>query len=527
MDMMLSALPLILLIVLMTMKKGLPSYYALPLVAFILYLLQLFYFRSGLQDIHASVITGLLTAWTPMLILWGAIFLFKTMETTGSLQLIQTGLNSISRHPVAQIMIIGWAFSFFIEGVSGFGTPAVLAAPLLVSLGFEPFRVVVICLAMNTIPVSFGAVGTPTWFGFGELALTPETIRSIGIKTALLQSAAGLVIPPLALRIVFPWKMLRSNLIFIYLALLSTLLPYILAASLSVEFPSIIGGLTGMILSGILASKKIGLSPLSDLPDARCNTRFTKQDYFRACFPLMAVVGLLLITRLKDLGIQGWLTTGDPLGSVSLGGWGQFHLSTSAVLEIRNIFQTGIGWKHPVLYVPSIIPFAVISVICFLLFKVPRTDIARVWHQTLRQITKPLYAMLGAMVFVKLFMLGGERAPAALLGYGFADAAGSVWNFAAVYLGAIGSFFAGSCTVSNLTFGPIQVAVAERLNLDLPLILSLQSAGGGMGNMVCIHNIVAVCAVLGLQNQEGKILRKTAVLALIYGLVIGTASLFL
>lgn len=524
MDTLISAFPLALLISLMTFKKGLPSYYALPLVAFILYLLQFFYFQESIPNIHASVVAGLLTAWTPILILWGAIFFFKTMEATGSLALIRIWLNNISRHPIAQVMIIGWAFSFFIEGISGFGTPAVLAAPLLVSLGFQPFKVVVLCLAMNTIPVSFGAVGTPTWFGFGELSLSPEMIRLIGFKTALLQCAASLAIPLLALKILFPWKTLRANLLFIYLSILSTVLPYLLFASFNVEFPSIIGGLVGLITTVLLASHKTGLSTLPITGQEEEHNTISNRDCYRAIFPLLAVVALLIVTRLKGFGIQSWLIKGSPLISFNLWNLGEFHLSSSFVLELRNIFLTNISWKHPLLYIPSLIPFAVIAIVCFFFFKISAKQIQDIWSESLGQITKPLYAMLGAMVFVKLFMLGGERAPASLLGYGFANVAGGAWNFAAVYLGALGSFFAGSCTVSNLTFGPIQMAVAGRLHQDLSLILSLQSVGGSMGNMVCIHNIVAVCAILGLQNQEGKILRKTGFLVLIYGFVVGSAS---
>jgi L-lactate permease len=40
-------------------------------------------------------------------------------------------------------------------------------------------------------------------------------------------------------------------------------------------------------------------------------------------------------------------------------------------------------------------------------------------------------------------------------------------------------------------------------------MLALQTVGAAMGNMVAIHNIVAVCAVLGLKNEEGNILKKT------------------
>jgi lactate permease len=56
--------------------------------------------------------------------------------------------------------------------------------------------------------------------------------------------------------------------------------------------------------------------------------------------------------------------------------------------------------------------------------------------------------------------------------------------------------------VSNLTFAPIQQAIAESQGLSVALILALQSVGGAMGNMVCIHNIVAVAAILGLGEKR-------------------------
>jgi L-lactate permease len=46
-------------------------------------------------------------------------------------------LSSYLDKKVGQLMIISWAFTFLIEGASGFGTPAALAAPLLIALGFS------------------------------------------------------------------------------------------------------------------------------------------------------------------------------------------------------------------------------------------------------------------------------------------------------------------------------------------------------------------------------------------------------
>jgi L-lactate permease len=83
----------------------------------------------------------------------------------------------------------------------------------------------------------------------------------------------------------------------------------------------------------------------------------------------------------------------------------------------------------------------------------------------------------------------------------------------------LGSFFAGSCTISNLTFGPIQNSIAMRMGLDRTTILALQSVGGARGNRVAIHNTVAVCSVLGSGNAEGAILKKTLVPMLVYGAI--------
>ena len=42
-----------------------------------------------------------------------------------------------------------------------------------------------------------------------------------------------------------------------------------------------------------------------------------------------------------------------------------------------------------------------------------------------------------------------------------------------------------------------------------------------MGNMVCVHNIVAACAVVGLSGREGEVLKKTFMPFVLYGIIAG------
>jgi lactate permease len=536
-----SFLPIVLLVFFMTKKKSMPSSKALPLSALILYFIMLIVFKQDANLVHANVIKGLLVAWTPILIIAGAIFLFRTMEATGSLSVIRQWLNTVSKNKIAQLMIVGWAFPFLIEGASGFGTPAAIAAPILVGLGFPPVRVAILALIMNSVPVSFGAVGTPTWFGFSAIDLTAQETLIIGFKSAIMNGIAALVIPAIALMFVVKPKSVRKNWLFILLSVLVTVIPYIIVAKYNYEFPSLVGGTIGLILTALLARFGVGLSKsevelqeqvgksnlvhTEETPEAQEN--LSAKELIKATFPLWGTLLLLVITRIPQLGIKALLSATEPAFNLSLGSIGDFSLSAALVVSLKGIFGTGINWAHQVLYVPSILPFVVISLITFLIYRSKRKAATGVLNETVTQMVNPTRALLGALVFVNLMMMGGESSAVANIGQTLADLTGDSWKYFASFLGAIGSFFSGSNTISNLTFGGIQDSIATALSLDRTTILAMQSVGGAMGNMVCINNIVAVASVLALGNIEGYILKRTVRAMLVYGAIVAIIAIFI
>jgi lactate permease len=538
MTFLLAILPIALLIVLMTSPWprrmggwGLPlsAPVALPLMALLGYALQLVYFGAGgagraagvslaeaLENrvVHAAAIDGVLSALTPLAIVLGAVLLFKTMEKSGAMGVLTARLRALSPDPVAQLMLVGWAFSFLIEGLSGFGTPAALAAPILVGLGFPALRAAAMCLVMNSVPVSFGAVGTPTWFGLGEVGLSPAELGEIGWRTALIHAAAAPVIVLLALRIAVPWREVRTRWLFILLVLAASVGPYLLTARFSVEFPSIAGGLTGLIAAGVLARLRIGLpsAPVTSAAESAHLADVARpMSLARAATPLLAVVALLGVTRIDAPPVfilRDLLTSSAGAASMMLGPLGEAWASPSLVVGLRNILGTDAAWSMPLLYVPFILPFVVVALAAIPLLKMSRAAVAAAWGETARRLARPAIALVGALLLVKMMMAGGDQAPAMILGRGMAGASAAIggegaWPFFAPLLGALGAFFSGSNTVSNLTFAPIQAAIAQTAGLDVLTVLALQSAGGALGNMVAIHNIVAVAAVVGLA-ESGK-----------------------
>ena len=78
----------------------------------------------------------------------------------------------------------------------------------------------------------------------------------------------------------------------------------------------------------------------------------------------------------------------------------------------------------------------------------------------------------------------------------------------------MGAFIAGSNTISNMMFAYFQFSTAQQIGLSVDqsaVVVALQAVGGAAGNMICVHNVVAAGAVVGLLNREGEVVRKTLI----------------
>ncbi|ALL39675.1 lactate permease [Serratia marcescens] len=515
MPLLFSIAPIVLLIWMMTKRNGVPSYLALPLTAAVVYVVQLLWFDASLRLLHANIITALVSTLTPITIIAGAILLNKLMQVSGAENVVRRWLETISPNPVAQLMIIGWAFAFMIEGASGFGTPAAIAAPILVGLGFNPLRVALLTLVMNSVPVSFGAVGTPTWFGFANLGLSDASLLEIGRQTALIHFVAGFVIPLLALRFIVSWQDIRRNLPFILLSVLSCTLPYLLLAQVNYEFPALVGGAIGLALSVLLARGGIGLAR-GDKPQS-AGQAVPFMQVVKAMTPTLLLIAILIVTRVHQLGLKALLNNTALLWRENLGWLGELCISRALIVELQQVLGTTAAAGYKTLYVPALIPFLLVVLLCIPLFRLNGGQMRQMFSETGGRIARPFIALFGALVMVNLMMQGGDNAPVILIGKALAALTGDSWLLFSSFLGALGSFFSGSNTVSNLTFGGIQQSIAQSSGLDVNLTLALQSVGGAMGNMVCLNNIIAVCSILGIGNAEGKIIRKTVLPMLAYG----------
>lgn len=497
--------------------------------------------------VAAATIKGIMICINLMWIIFGAIVLLMTLRESGALAVIRRGFTDVSPDRRVQAILIAWLFGSFIEGASGFGTPAMICGPLLLALGFPAMAACTVALIIQSTAVTFGAVGTPIIIGMGE-SLTSDVFQAaeqagisedgllhgIGIFAAIPHALAGTFIPLIMVcvmtRCFGAARSYRDGLAIWKFALFAGAaftVPYLLMALLlGPEFPTLIGALIGVAIVVPAARKRFLLRdvPVWDFPDrADWDPQWTgaitptpdddpapRMGLFRAWLPYLIVGVLLALTRMPQLPFQ------EPL--------------KSAAFAWSSILGTDLDQDLPLLYLPGTI-LMLVSILTFGLHRMTPRRLGVAWHAAARLLAMPFVTLIFAVSLVWVFIASGinvhprelESMPLTLAD-AVANLAGASWPFFAPLIGALGAFVAGSNTVSDMMFGMFQYGVA--VNTDTPrlVILGLQAFGGAAGNMITVHNVVAVAATVGLAGVEGSLIRKTIgpmTLYLIAGGIVG------
>ncbi|MDK2821300.1 MAG: lactate permease, partial [Clostridia bacterium] len=321
-----------------------PATKAMPIAWIVASILGFSVWGMNTQWIAAASINGFLNAMKLFIIVLGAIALLQVLKTSGALASINNGFNNVTRDRRIQAIIIAWMFGAFIEGAAGFGTPAAIAAPLLLGMGFPPLAAVMVCLICNSTPVSFGAVGTPIIVGmdvalnipavtstFPEGLTMAEYVRQIGISAAIFHGICGIFVPLMMVCMLTAffgegenrsWKKGLEVAPFAIFAGFAFTVPYVLVAlTMGCEVPSLLGGLIGLAvvtlaaMKGFLMPKNIWVFPDQDkweeewlgLEKAGSGTESSHIPLLTAWTPYILVALSLVLTRLRFLPFGDYL----------------------------------------------------------------------------------------------------------------------------------------------------------------------------------------------------------------------------
>lgn len=491
--------------------------------------------KMELPALAAYSVLGLCKAMEVFLIIFGAILFLNVIQRCGYMDTIQRSFSRISADRRIQAILIAWLFGALIEGTAGYGTPAALAAPLLVALGFPPVAACIVCLIANSTPVPFAAAGAPITATLssisGEITGNAQYLREYGLSydaffekcTKLVTRFLGVggIVLPLLLIGVFLYlygkkgrriKDFVEILPFGIFAGASFAIPYYLISVFAGhEFPSIIGSVIGLGISALAASKGF-LVPKNvwrfpndrpiEQPSPSEQTKKQRMPFWKGWLPYLLVAVFLFFTRVEVFQLKTLMQ------SVQIGWDGLF-----GVADCSYSFQP--------LWNPGLLPFVLLAVIIGLRSGLTLRKVGQICGGSVLQLKKVLFALVFGVVMVQIMMnsdvnTSGMDSMLIVAANAMADLTGDAFLLISPVIGVLGAFISGSCTVSGVMFASLQFNTALLAGIDPVYACALQCAGGAIGNMICINNVVAVSATTGAEGKEGKIISTNLVPAAIY-----------
>ena len=518
---------------------------AMPLVYVVTALIALTAWGVSLNRVLAATLEGIIITVQVLWIIFGALLLLNTLKHSGGIASIRSGFARISPDRRIQVILIAWLFGCFIEGASGFGTPAAVAGPLMVAVGFPALSAVMFGMIIQSTPVSFGAVGTPLLVGVqGGLlresmtqALVaqgqgwPDFFNLIVERVALGHAIAGTLIPVFLVFFMTrffgrnrSWSEALPAVPFALFSAFAFTIPYGLAGRfLGPEFPSLLGGLLGLALAtvaaraGFLVPKKTwDFADPKEWPEEWMGSIEMKVDHATKQIPIVLawvpylLLALILVLSRTMPDFKAWLL------SVSVG--------------VKDILgEAGISGNFQPLYLPGGI-LVFVCLLTILLHRMHMSDFVKATRESGGTLLGAGFVLLFTVPMVRIMIQSGVNAnelasmPISMARW-VAASVGDVYPVFAPTVGALGAFLAGSNTVSNLMLSQYQYSVAQALGVSGATMVAAQSIGAAAGNMIAIHNVVAASATVGVMGREGQILRRTIIPTIYYVALVGALAM--
>ena len=518
---------------------------AMPLVYVVTALIALTAWGVSFNRVLAATLEGIIITVQVLWIIFGALLLLNTLKHSGGIASIRSGFARITPDRRIQVILIAWLFGCFIEGASGFGTPAAVAGPLMVAVGFPALSAVMFGMIIQSTPVSFGAVGTPLLVGVqGGLqresmtqALVaqgqgwPDFFNLIVERVALGHAIAGTLIPVFLVFFMTrffgrnrSWSEALPAVPFALFSAFAFTIPYGLAGRfLGPEFPSLLGGLLGLALAtvaaraGFLVPKKTwDFADPKEWPEEWMGSIEMKVDHATKQIPIVLawvpylLLALILVLSRTMPDFKAWLL------SVSVG--------------VKDILgEAGISGNFQPLYLPGGI-LVFVCLLTILLHRMHMSDFVKATRESGGTLLGAGFVLLFTVPMVRIMIQSGVNAnelasmPISMARW-VAASVGDVYPVFAPTVGALGAFLAGSNTVSNLMLSQYQYSVAQALGVSGATMVAAQSIGAAAGNMIAIHNVVAASATVGVMGREGQILRRTIIPTIYYVALVGALAM--
>ena len=438
-------------------------------------------------------------------IVLATLFLYRITVEGGQFEIIRASIAGITPDRRLQALLIAFCFGAFIEGAAGFGAPVAIAGATLVGLGFLPLEAASLCLVANTAPVAFGTIGIPIVALAGATGLNDAGLMKLSAMVGRQLPFVSLVVP------------LYMVLIMVGFRKSMEILPAVIACGATFALcqcatANLLGPYLPDLLSSLAALAALMLllrvwHPATvyrfahEQGVAAESHNHSRASVFRAWIPYLALTGIVLLWGQPS--VKAALNRATILVSVpGLDGCILRPPASGAVSAAAPLVPVAAKFKFDYLASGGSAVF-VAAVISAFVCGISLGRALRILAGTLRDMAYPALTIASVLSLAYVMNAAGMTNCLGL----FATRAGRLFPLISPVLGWIGVFLTGSDTSSNVLFGGLQKAAAERLGISPILTTAANTSGGVVGKMISPQSLAVACAATGMVGQEGTLFR--------------------
>lgn len=475
-------------------------------------------FGASLDHLGLAVAKGMWTSISIIFVIFPALLIYEVSHEGGAFTVIRRGMQTFTPDKVLQVLAIGWVFVSFLQGITGFGVPVVVCAPLLISMGVKPLTAVVITLLGQAWGNTFGTLGL-AWDGlvaqvtFESSEVERSTLLWASNLLVLVNVVSGFFITLLA----GGWTAVRRNLLLVLalgilqglgqtlVALSSTMLSNFIVATVSMGVIFFVGKLPYYRHPTELHDAE----PIREEAEEEAGGMTLFQAFIPYVFLVVLACVILLNDTLKGILGQWKLALAFAEKATALGFVAK---ASDAYAPIAPLLHSG----------AFLLLSAAVGYVCYRQRNyIGEGGFGRILKNAVMKTIPSGIAVVGLIAMSKVM---DETGQTAILAQGAAAMTGTAYPFVAPFIGLLGTFMTASNLSSNILFGGFQEQVAIMLGIGKAQLLAAQTAGGAVGSILSPSKILLGTTAVGMMGSEGLVMRKVIGIGLgvcaVYGLVV-------
>lgn len=481
----------------------------------------IFIFKAPLSTVIIEAGKGLWNALPILAVIMTAVSLYEITNEAKTIIVFRQLLGRISNNELLQILIVGCVFVSYLQGITGFGVPIVVGAPLLVGLNVKPVYAVIISTIGYCWANTYGTLAA-AWDALVQSS--DIVINSQQFFQLSFWSCAFLIVVNLICCLFICWlyggfKAIRKGAIAVVVIVVFQSVLELICGQFNTTIAAFLPSTISLLLIILIGKLKIYHDPWevnnSKIMNRNiCNTiEEVNISVMDALFPYVVLTVITFVCLLVK-PINNFLS----IYKVGM----SFPETTTGygfVNEAVSFYSPISIFTHPSIFLLGS------TLIGYYYYRKRGLVSNKRYKQMIKRIFKkiiPSVITVSCLLIMSKIMFGTGQTT--VLAYKTAEIIGERYSFLAPFIGAVGSFITGSNMSSNILFANFQQSTARMLCVDENIILACQTSGAAVGGIASPGNISLGMAAVASSGNEGEVLKNNVPIALGVSLLISIIS---